>query len=99
MNVTLPDAWPTSWDYEDAIQTPHVFFTDADLQAARIENDAREVPASWSGPSAVVFKATVGSRDLAIRCFTRRAPKVEQRYTAFGEYLRSDGRMPPEYFV
>jgi len=99
--MTPPDSWPASWQYEEAIQNPHYFFTDAvaDLRAAEIAKDAKEVPAISSGGSAVVFKATVGSDDLAIRCFTRSARTVQERYTTFCEYLKSDGRTPPEYLV
>jgi hypothetical protein len=68
------------------------------LHAARIENNDRGMPASFSGARAIVFAATVAGEALAIRCFTRNVPAVRERYAALYEHLKAAGAAP-DYLV
>ena len=99
MSTTRPGGWPSHEDYRDAIQTPGLFFTDTDLQAAEICTNLREIPLVFTGRSAIVFKAKLRRSHLAIRCFTRSVPEVRDRYVTFRKHLRPEGLPRPEYFV
>jgi hypothetical protein len=80
-------------EYLDAIQTPQVCFTDSRLKAARIHKDDREIPLAATGRSAIVFRADVGTEDVALRCFTHEAREQRLRYQALHAHLA--GSIPP----
>jgi hypothetical protein len=94
--LTQPRTWPQARDYQDAIQTPTVCFSDSRLKAADIHLDILQMPRVAAGKSAVVFKATSEGKDIAIRCFTRAASDQRLRYRALHEYLDS---AVPSYMV
>jgi len=98
--MTQPTGQPTRWPrikaYREAVQTPDLCFTDADLRKAAIHKAAGGFPQVASGRSAVVFKATVATGTIAIRCFTRAASDQEQRYRALQAHI---GEFPPPYLV
>ena len=54
------------------------------------------MPKSVSGRSAIVFRATVTPRDVAIKCFTNAAPDRRARYQALGHRLAGSW---PDYLV
>jgi hypothetical protein len=91
-----PVRWPKIKAYREAVQAPEFCFADADLRKAVIHKAAGGFPQIASGRSAVVFKATVETRTIAIRCFTRAASDQEQRYRALQAYI---GELPPPYLV
>ncbi|MGW5866550.1 hypothetical protein ACWFRJ_30740 [Streptomyces sp. NPDC055239] len=94
--MTQPHVWPRASDYMGAVQTPSICFADARLREAMIHTDAMGMPLAASGKSAVVFKATAGAKDIAIRCFTRAASDQRLRYQALHEYL---GPVLPPHLV
>jgi hypothetical protein len=94
--MTQPTRWPKIKAYREAVQAPELCFADADLRKAVIHKAAGGFPQVASGRSAVVFKATVGTSTIAIRCFTRAASDQEQRYRALQAHI---GDVPPPYLV
>lgn len=94
--MTQPTRWPKIKAYREAVQATQLCFADADLRKALIHKTAGGFPQIASGRSAVVFKATVGTRTIAIRCFTRASSDQEQRYRALQAHI---GDVPPPYLV
>lgn len=80
-------SWPTPQEYREAVQNPTAVFSDPELTQSVIEVDGQEMPKPRSGNFAVVYKATVGHKAWAVRCFMREMPGQEQRYTAIHEEL------------
>ena len=91
--MPLTPGRPSDMEYLDAIQTPQVCFTDPRLKAARIHKDDRGIPLAATGRSAIVFRADVGTEDVALRCFTREAREQRSRYKALHAHLA--GSIPP----
>ncbi len=94
--MAITDNWPGSSGYLDAVQAPQISFADAQLRNARILADPYGLPLAATGKWAVVFRATVGSRDVALRCFTREASDQESRYRALYAHLADNW---PSYLV
>jgi hypothetical protein len=94
--TTPPVRWPKIKAYREAVQAPELCFADADLRKAIIHKTPGGIPQVASGRSAVVFKATVESRTIAIRCFTRAATNTELRYEVLQQHV---GVAPPPYLV
>ncbi len=88
--------WPRPSDYREAVQAPQVSFTVPQLRNAVIHVDQFGIPSTVTGKSAIVFRATVGSRDVALRCFTREASYQESRYRALRAHLAGNW---PRYLV
>jgi hypothetical protein len=91
-----PNNWPRPRDYQEAIQTPAVCFSDSRLRNAEIHTNKLGVPLAAAGKSAVVFQATANSADVALRCFTRAAPEQRLRYQELHAHLAPE---PPSYMV
>ena len=89
-------SWPRPTAYVQAVQTPQLCFTTSRLKVARISTDAFGIPVSASGRSAIVFRATAGRDDVALRCFTREIPGQKHRYLELQNYL---GQSRPSYLV
>ena len=89
-------SWPDYVTYRDAIQAPKVCFTDPRLRAADIRKDDNGIPLAATGKSAIVFRANAGSKDVALRCFTRGTPAQRSRYQALHAHIAPSS---PPYFV
>jgi hypothetical protein len=94
--MTQPTGWPKIKAYREAVQAPGLGCTDAELRKAVIQKVAGGVPQMASGRSAVVFKATVETGTIAIRCFTRATSDQRLRYQALQMHI---GSAPPPYLV
>jgi hypothetical protein len=94
--VTTPVSWPQAREYRDAVQAPKVCFASTKLKAAVIHQDLMGMPLAAAGKSAIVFKATAGGKDVAIRCFTRAASDQRLRYQELQKHLKSTF---PSYMV
>src|SRR5690348_13523789 len=79
--------WPSDIQYLEAIQAPQVCFKDPRLKAATIRQNATGIPEAATGRSAIVFRADVGTEDVALRCFTREAAKQRERYRVLHAHL------------
>ncbi len=86
-------AWPSAADFSEAVQNPRVAFGDAELQSGLPELNQMGIPKPRSGGFAVVFKLLCGSRNWAVKCFTRDFPDQQQRYAAISDYLNKK-RLP-----
>lgn len=83
-------AWPTPQDYNEAVQNPHLNFSDAELKIGELELTPMGLPRVTSGAFASVYRVMTGKRDVAVRCFLYNISDQQRRYAAISEFLRSD---------
>ena len=85
-------AWPGVAEFSSAIQNPNQCFADWELtqgQIAAYEKGGRAgMPVVSSGNFAAVYRITCGSRDYAVRCFTRAVNDQRERYTQLDAFLK-----------
>src|SRR4029077_20712123 len=76
-------------DYNEAIQSPALCFSDAELKQGEATVNAIGLPMPRSGNFADVseFQCPNG-RKWAIKCFTREVAGLRERYTAISAYLQ-----------
>src|SRR5215470_2001290 len=87
--------FPNAEDYIRAVQHPALAFNRPELARARFElHPLLRIPMPSSGTTAVVFKATVGGVNQALRFFTREDASTRQRYTALNAYFAERGLCP-----
>ena len=89
-------AWPGMPDFSDVVQNPGVCFEDNDLAQGQVAVNLRGLPLVYSGNFACVYKVSSGSREFAVRCFTREVRDQQQRYTQLDQYLSA---ARPDTFV
>ena len=89
-------AWPGMPNFSDVIQNPIVCFEDDDLSQGKVAVNPKGLPLVYSGNFACVYKVSNGSRDFAVRCFTREVRDQQQRYSQLDQYLSS---ARPDTFV
>jgi formylglycine-generating enzyme required for sulfatase activity len=90
MQGTLTTRWPLSQDYNEAIQNPALCFADEELGAGQVITNALGLPMPRSGNFADVYEVhspATGQR-WAVKCFTRAAPGLRERYAAISDHLR-----------
>jgi predicted nuclease with TOPRIM domain len=86
-------SWPTVLDYDGAVQSPHLCFSDPELRAGELTLTPLGLPKVISGAFASVYQMTCGPRQWAVRCFVREFGDYQQRYQAISEHLRRS-RLP-----
>ncbi len=79
--------WPTMSDYQEAIQAPHLCFTDADLRRGSPSLNRLGLPRPITGGFASVYEITSGGRRWAVRCFLRDFKDQAERYQRIGGHL------------
>jgi hypothetical protein len=81
--------WPSSQDYNEAIQSPQANLADPDLRGAEAAVNALGLPLPCSGNFADVYRLTApgGGRSWAVKCFTRQTPGLRERYREIGLHL------------
>lgn len=83
---------PGAEDYIKAVQHPATAFVDQRLMTARFElNPLLGIPVPATGTSAVVFKASIDGRPVALRFFTRDDVSTRERYTALQDFVIRNG--------
>lgn len=82
--------WPTPQEYNEAIQTPQLCFSDPDLRKTKIALNSLGLPKSASGAFASVYKATNGSTSWAVRCFLSNRPEQSERYQHISDFVLFD---------
>jgi hypothetical protein len=92
----MPARYPESVDYNEAVQNPESAFRDPELQRGRIEVNALGLPVALSGGFALTYLMQAASRKLAVRCFLRDIPAVQQKYAAIADAFRA---LKSRYFV
>jgi hypothetical protein len=84
----MPDFWPTSVDYQDAIQNAHLNCADSELRAATPACNALGLPVACSGNFADVYHlVSSNGNSWAVKCFTRRTSGLRERYQAISAHL------------
>jgi hypothetical protein len=86
-----PMPWPTSQDYNEAMQLPATHVADADLCQGQAIADARGLPVRRSGFGADVYRLRCPGGDFAVKCFTREVPGLHERYAAIRAHLGQAG--------
>ena len=81
--------WPNPTDYQDAVQNPHICFTDPELKAGMPTLNAMGLPRVASGNFASVYQIQNGQKKWAVRCFLRQAKDQQQHYTHISQHLQS----------
>ena len=89
-------AWPAVSDFNDVVQNPGRCFEDQELGSGNLATNSRGLPLVYSGNFASVYKISSGSREFAVRCFTREVKDQQQRYSHLDEYLKG---ARPDCFV
>lgn len=86
--------WPHSQDYNEAIQSPASSFDDPELRGGEPVANAMGLPLPRSGNFADVYEfiGASGAR-WAIKCFTRRRPRLQERYREISRHL-AQARLP-----
>ncbi|MDE2483272.1 MAG: TonB family protein [bacterium] len=78
---------PKGDQYVSAVQHPQIAFQDHDLKSSSVETRPTGLPKPYSGAFTITFHL-IGTRDWAVRCFTREIDEVKQRYDAITRFLR-----------
>lgn len=79
--------WPTSQDYNEAVQDP-ANFTDPALKGGEVVLNALGLPVPRSGNFADVYQFKGGDGKMwALKCFTRKVPGLRERYAKIDEHL------------
>jgi WD40 repeat protein len=79
--------WPSSQDYNEAIQNPSSFAEPA-LKSGAVVVNAIGLPVPRSGNFADVYQFTDGDgRMWALKCFTRKVDGLQDRYAKIDEHL------------
>lgn len=82
--------WPTPQDYNEAVQNPHVNFSDAELQSASIFVGSLGLPRPVCGAFASVYRVRSSEKEFAVRCFLRNTSDQEARYRLVSEFVQND---------
>jgi hypothetical protein len=83
--------WPTSQEYNEAVQFPATHFADPDLCQGQAVTDTRRMPLPCAGNFADVYHLRCPGGEWAIKCFTREVPGLRERYPAISAHLRQAG--------
>ena len=85
--------WPSSAEYQEALQSPPFTFEDSELRGGVTKLDKRGMPAVCSGHFASVFSLDCGNKRLAVKCFLQNRPDLLHRYKEIALQLASS-RLP-----
>src|SRR4249920_3247309 len=86
--------WPTSQDYNEAIQNAATSMSDPDLKRGEVVVNAIGLPVPRSGNFADVYQFKDGAGKMwALKCFTRKVPGLRERYAKIDEHL-AKARLP-----
>ncbi len=83
-------------DYQEAVQSPQVCFSDKDLKTGMPVLTALGLPRPICGAFASVYELEKGGNRWAVKCFLRNIPDQHKRYHQISDCLHSCG-LP--YFV
>jgi len=81
--------WPTSQDYNEAIQNPATNIADPDLRKGEATVNAMGLPVPRSGNFADVYQFRGADGTMwAVKCFTRQVEGLQERYFNINQYLQ-----------
>lgn len=83
------NTWPSSSDYNEAIQNLATSVGDEELRAGRAERDKLGLPMPYAGNFADVYRidCPATGNSWAVKCFTREVADLRDRYRAISEHL------------
>lgn len=84
--------WPSATDYIDVVQHPALVFTHDQMKEARFDLDMYGIPDGCTGSNAVVFRAMLGPKTAALRCFISQAGLSRDRYLALARHVGDEAR-------
>src|SRR5271163_2132441 len=80
--------WPTSQDYNEAVQNATSSFSDPALKSGEVVLNAIGLPVPRSGNFADVYQFKGGDGKMwALKCFTRKVAGLHERYAKIDEHL------------
>ncbi len=86
--------WPLSQEYNEAVQNPRTAFGDPELKAGEIVPGPLGIPMPRSGNFADVYQFRANDGQMwALKCFTRPAAGLRERYLKIDAHLRA-ARLP-----
>jgi hypothetical protein len=87
--------WPLSQDYNEAIQSPSISFSDPELKAGQPVTNTLGIPQPRSGNFADVyeFDCPQTNSKWAIKCFTREVRGLRERYAEISKHL-GEAKLP-----
>jgi HEAT repeat protein len=81
--------WPTSQEYNEAVQCPQASFSDEELKSGRAVVNPLGIPLPRSGNFADVYELHCpGGGCWAVKCFTREVAGLRERYAEISRHLR-----------
>ncbi|MCY2987392.1 MAG: hypothetical protein NTY19_05940 [Planctomycetota bacterium] len=86
-------AWPQPTEYATAIQNLHASLSDEELRAGQVALNALGLPMAYSGGFADVYRVhcPATGNTWAVKCFTREAPGLRERYREISAHLQRTG--------
>src|SRR5262245_20948940 len=81
--------WPTSQDYNEALQNLATSFNDLDLRDGSVSTNAIGLPTPFSGNFADVYEVrSPAGQKWAVKCFTREVAGLSERYRTIDLHLK-----------
>jgi hypothetical protein len=81
---------PRGDEYNQAVQNPTISFADSELKSCQVETTPLGLPKPYSGGFTTTYKLRSGSKNWAVRCFTREIKDLQQRYQSIGSFLNQN---------
>ncbi|MHA1410021.1 MAG: hypothetical protein ACTSQY_06915 [Candidatus Odinarchaeia archaeon] len=78
---------PTLQEYQEAVQSPSICFNDGELKKGNTVTTPLGLPKIISGGYAGVIPIRCKNKIVAVRCFLKDVPDIEERYRVIGDYL------------
>lgn len=83
-------ALPRGDEYNQAIQSPRISFSDTILQSCQVETTPLGLPKPYSGGFTTTYKLVNSHSSWAVRCFTREISDLQKRYQSIGNFLSTN---------
>lgn len=83
-------ALPRGDEYNQAIQSPRISFSDTNLQSCQVETTPLGLPKPYSGGFTTTYKLVNSHSSWAVRCFTREISDLQKRYQSIGNFLSAN---------
>lgn len=83
-------ALPRGDEYNQAIQSPRISFSDTNLQLCQVETTPLGLPKPYSGGFTTTYKLVNSHSSWAVRCFTREISDLQRRYQSIGNFLSTN---------
>ncbi len=95
--MAQPQYWPSMTDYQEALQSPALAFTSAELLSGAAVENKLGLPRPICGTFASVYELVNGRRRWAVKCVLRNTPDLHERYAKISDHIRKYRRLG--YFV